>query len=127
MLVIATVLLVAGLIANSLYATVLKAFSLRSIFTNALPFLAIFIAILLYYISLIVVLSRALSGVIPERIYRPIFTVCVVGIVLGIFMMFQPWALVIYQVGFDVLLFSLLGFMIVSHITPRPPTLDEMG
>jgi hypothetical protein len=91
----------------------------------AVPFLAIFIAILLLYIGLIVTLSRAFSGFIPARIYRVLFTVAVVGIVLGVIMMFQPWALAIYRVGFSILLFSLLSFMVISHISPRQKTIEE--
>jgi hypothetical protein len=47
------------------------------------------------------------------------------GIVLGVIMMFQPWALAIYRVGFSILLFSLLSFMVISHISPRPKTIEE--
>lgn len=126
LLVVAVVLLAIGLAALQVIPALSAALQ-KNMFITAIPFLAIFISILLVYIGLIVTLSRWLNGWIPVKVYRPLFTLSVVGIVLGGLMMFQPWALVIYRIGFSVLLFSLLSFMVISHITPRPLSLEEMG
>jgi hypothetical protein len=125
LLIIAAVLLVVGLVLNSLMSSFSEEVLRDNLMIMAVPFLAIFIAILLLYIGLIVTLSRAFSGHIPARIYRVLFTVAVVGIVLGVIMMFQPWALAVYRVGFSILLFSLLSFMVISHISPRQKTIEE--
>ena len=39
--------------------------------------------------------------------------------------MFQPWIFKAYTVGFLVLLFSTLGFILWSHITPAPPEYES--
>jgi hypothetical protein len=126
LLIVAVALLVIGLVANSMTGDVSEEFARENLILLAVPFLAIFIAVLLFYIGLIVTLARAFSGQIPARIYRVIFGAAVIGIVLGVIMMFQPWALAIYRVGFSVLLVSLLSFMVISHIAPRPRTVEEM-
>jgi hypothetical protein len=77
------------------------------------------VAILLTYIAIIVTFSRYYSGYIPEKRFNPVFYTCMGGIVLGVFLMFQPFYLKLYTVGFLVLLFSLLTFMIVGHILPK--------
>jgi hypothetical protein len=126
LLVVAVALLVIGLVANNMTGDVTEEFARENLILLAVPFLAIFIAVLLFYIGLIVTLSRAFSGQIPARIYRVIFGAAVIGIVLGVIMMFQSWAMAVYRVGFSVLLVSLLSFMVISHIAPRPRTVEEM-
>jgi hypothetical protein len=44
--------------------------------------------------------------------------VIIAGIIVGILMMLQPFAIVLYKASFMVVLVSLLLFMIWSHITP---------
>jgi len=126
LLIIAAALLVIGLVTNSLVSGLSEEVLRENLMIMAVPFLAVFIAILLFYIGLIVTLSRAFSGQIPARFYRLLFGTSVVGIVLGVIMMFQPWALAVYRVGFSILLFSLLSFMVISHISPRPRTIEEL-
>jgi hypothetical protein len=126
LLIIAAVLLVVGLVMNSLMSTLSEDVLRDNLMIMAIPFLAIFIAILLFYIGLINTLMRAFSGHIPPRVYRVLFGAAVVGIVLGVIMMFQPWALAIYRVGFMILLVSLLSFMVISHISPRQKTIEEL-
>jgi hypothetical protein len=125
LLIIAGVLFVIGLVMNGLMSSFPEEVVSENLLILAVPFLAIFVAVLLLYIGLIVTLSRAFSGHIPPRIYRVMFTIAVIGIVLGVIMMFQPWALAIYRVGFSILLFSLLSFMVISHLSPRQKTIEE--
>jgi hypothetical protein len=120
LLIIAAALFVAGLVSIPLIKTYVPAKTLASsVLINGIPFLLVFIAILLTYIALIVTVSRYYSGYISETRFKPIFIAPIVGIVTGIVMMFQPWAMVLYQIGFLVVLFSLLSFIVISHITPR--------
>ena len=113
-------LLIAGLAAgpliNSLATPQLLA---DNVLLNALPFILIFVAILLTFIALIRMTASLLNHHIPEGIYRPVERTLIAGIVLGVVGMFQPWALIFYQVGFLVLLVSTLGFILWSHIVPK--------
>jgi hypothetical protein len=63
--------------------------------------------------------ASLLNDRISERIYRTIETVIIVGIVLGVFGMFQPWLMILYKIGFLVLLVSTFGFIWWSHVKPK--------
>jgi hypothetical protein len=86
---------------------------------SAIPFILIFVSILLTFISLINMSASVLNENISPRIHHAIETALIAGIVLGIFGMFQPWLLILYKVGFLVLLVSTLGFIWWSHIKPK--------
>jgi hypothetical protein len=90
-----------------------------NVLLSALPFIFIFVSILLAFISLINMSASVLNDNISARIYRAIEGVLIAGIVLGIFGMFQPWLMIFYKVGFLVLLVSTLGFIWWSHIRPK--------
>jgi hypothetical protein len=64
----------------------------------AIPFLFIFVPIILCYMSVIVFIA---------------------GIGLGIFGMFQPWVFALFKIGFLVLLASVLGFIMWSHVVMK--------
>ena len=118
--VIIVVLIVLGLIAGPL---------LRSIFTEkqraanvlleALPFILIFVAIILTFITLIMLTASMLNNNISQQTYRMIERVIIAGIVGGVVGMFQPWWFLAYKYGFIVLLVSTLAFILWSHILPR--------
>lgn len=82
----------------------------------AIPFLFIFVPIILCFMSLIVFVGKLLEQKVPEGLYRAIEYVFIAGIVLGILGMFQPWVFGLFKIGFFVLFGSLLGFMIWSHV-----------
>ena len=90
-----------------------------NVFLSAIPFILIFAAIILAFITLIILASNLLSHKIPERIYRPVERVIIAGIVLGIIGMFQPWSFVLYQIGFFLVLICTLGFILWSHVKPK--------
>lgn len=113
-------LLIAGLAAGPLInALATPRLLADNVLLNAIPFILIFVAILLGFITLIRMASHALSHRIAEAAYRPVERALIAGIVLGVIGMFQPWAMIFYQVGFFVLLFSTLGFILWSHVVPR--------
>jgi hypothetical protein len=85
----------------------------------AIPFLFLFVPIILAYMSVIVFVGKLLQDRVPERVYKGIEYVFIAGIVLGILGMFQPWAFVLFKAGFFVLFGSLLGFMIWSHVAAK--------
>jgi hypothetical protein len=89
-------------------------------------FLTVFLAILMAFIFFgVVFASRELSGKVSQRIYNIIEKLIIAGILLGVVGMFQPWAHVLYRIGFHLLLVSTLAFIVWSHIAPRAARYDE--
>jgi hypothetical protein len=85
----------------------------------AIPFLFIFVPIILCYMSVIVFVGKLLQNRVPEKVYRAIEYVFIAGIGLGIFGMFQPWVFALFKIGFLVLLASVLGFIMWSHVVMK--------
>lgn len=108
--------LVAGPIINALTTEKQRA---TNVLLSAIPFILIFVAILLAFISLIYMSASLLNDNISARIHHFIEMTLIVGIVLGVIGMFQPWLMVFYTYGFIVLLVSTLGFIWWSHIKPK--------
>ena len=93
-------------------------------FLQAATFITCFIAVLAAFITFIVRLSRRLHRKVNPRIYNAIEGVIIAGIVLGVVGMFQPFTKALYEPGFLVLLFSTLGFIVWSHVTPARVTVS---
>jgi Na+-driven multidrug efflux pump len=108
--------LVAGPIINSLATEEQMS---RNVLLSALPFILIFAAIILTFIAVIVMVASALNNQIAPRTHKIIEYCLIAGIVLGVFGMFQPWWFAAYTYGFLVLLFSTLGFILWSHVSPK--------
>ena len=116
----AVILLVLGLIAVQVWPNVVaEELMARNVLLAAIPFILVFAAIIIAYMSLVWYASAKLSGNVPEKTYRPIEYVLIGGILLGIFLMFQPWVFELFRVGFFLLLASTLGFILWSHVTPK--------
>ena len=77
--------------------------------TGGIPFLLIFIGILLAYIDFIIWLATQLNNNISEKTFRPIERILIAGIVLGVIGMFQPFTVTLYTLGFIMLFVSLLS------------------
>jgi magnesium-transporting ATPase (P-type) len=103
-----------------LYTDTLPEAKQQEVLIKAIPFVAIFVAIVLVFICLVVVVAVGLEGKVPLRSYRPIEYLLIAGIILGVIGLFQGWKLFVYQFGFLIVLLSLLLFMIWSHLTPMP-------
>jgi hypothetical protein len=111
---------IAGAAAGPIIAAVTTEQQLaRNIMLVGLPFILIFIGIVLTFIGIIAIAARALSNNIPPRVYRIIESVLIAGIVLGVFSIYQPWFFTAYRYGFIVLLISTLGFILWSHVLPK--------
>ncbi len=91
----------------------------RNVLLSAIPFILMFLGILLFFISFIWFVSSKLNRNISAKIYRPVETILIGGIVLGVLGMFQPWTFALFKPGFLLLFASLLGFMVWSHIKPK--------
>ena len=126
--IIIVVLLILGVLAGPIIASTATEEQLATnVFLSAIPFILIFAAIILTFITLIILTSNLLSHKIPERIYRPLERVIIAGIILGIIGMFQPWSFVLYRIGFFMLLISTLGFILWSHVKPKGVGVEQEG
>lgn len=85
----------------------------------ALPFLLVFVPIILGFMAVIVFVSKILHQRVPERTYKIIEYVFIAGILVGIVSMFQPWTFALFKPGFFVLFGSLIAFMIWSHVAMK--------
>ncbi|NOZ73156.1 MAG: hypothetical protein GXP38_14835 [Chloroflexi bacterium] len=120
------VLLLLGAISSPLIHRVFSEKQLASnVLLTAIPFILIFVAIILFFATLIVVAARLFGNNISEQSYRLVEYIAIAGIVLGIIGMFQPWFFLAYRYGFSVLLVSTLFYILWSHITPREDIEEE--
>jgi hypothetical protein len=126
LLIVAAVSLVLGLLAGPFIQSRYTPEELAdNVILNAIPFVLIFVAILLTFIGLIVVLAGLLNKRVSHSVYRIIESLLIAGIVLGVLGMFQPWLFAAYTYGFILLLFSTLAFIVWSHIVPKGQSLQE--
>jgi len=114
------ILLVFGVIAGPIIRNLASEEQMnRNVLLSALPFILIFAAIILTFIAVIVMVASVLNNQVSPRMHKIVESLLIAGIALGIFGMFQPWLFEGYRYGFLLLLFSTLGFILWSHITPR--------
>jgi hypothetical protein len=126
LLVIIVVLFILGLLAGPFISSRTTPEQLAdNVLLNAIPFLLIFVSILLAFIALIVAVGSMLNNNVPVRIYKIIESLLIAGIVLGVVGMFQPWVFNAYKYGFMLLLFSLLIFMVWSHVAPHQEMVQQ--
>jgi len=119
LLIISVLLVVFGfLYGKFILPTIPEATQIDNVIVIAVPFISYFVAILLVYIFLINLSSQILSYRISAKIYKPVNTLIIAGIIGGILMMLQPFTIVLFRISFMVVLVSLLLFMVWSHITP---------
>lgn len=92
---------------------------------QAAIFIIGFLIILGLFITFIRWVAGRLSQQIPQQRFDLVERIIIGGIVVGILGMFQPWIFVGYKVGFFILLFSTLAFIVWSHVTPAAAQYDE--
>lgn len=120
LVIISAVLAIVGVAANFyIGATVPPEQLARNVLLSALPFILIFVAIVLLFIASIQFASSVLSGKIEVRPYHIIEGVIIFGILFGVFSIFQPWVFALYSLGFVILFVSTLCFILWSHIQPK--------
>lgn len=124
---IALILLVLGIVANAMLPSLTTPEQRAdNVLLSAIPFILIFVGILLLYITLITLTATAFSDVMNPRLHQTVLRVIIAGILVGILGMFQPWALALYTYGFVLLLISTLLYILWSHIRPaRLPATKE--
>lgn len=123
----ALILLILGFVTIPL---VQKVFTEEQLSRNALlsgiPFVLIFAAIILFFMSFIWFVSNKWNFRISDKTYNLVEKIIIGGIILGIVFMFQPWVFVLFRYGFYLLLFSTLSFMLWSHVTAAAP-IDDLA
>jgi hypothetical protein len=114
------VILILGLVSRPLIGSWATEEQLaKNVLLNAIPFILIFVSILLGFITIIVVVSRLLNDNINPGVYRIVESIIIAGIVLGVIGMFQPWHIFFFKNGFRLLLISTLSFILWSHVHPK--------
>ena len=108
-----------GLVFIPFSRAVLSEAARREVIVQAIPFVAIFVAILLLFILSVALVGLRWHLLVPARTHRVVEFTTIVGIIAGIFFLFQPWHLAPYHYGFGMLLGSTLAFIVWSHIAPR--------
>jgi len=79
----------------------------------------IFVVIILEFGFTIAYVGRIAGGRVSQRAFMAGVLVIIACILIGVVMMFQPWTLSVFNLGFDFVLISLLLFNVWSHVTPR--------
>jgi hypothetical protein len=124
--IIIVVLLILGLLAGPfIESRTTELQRADNVLLNAIPFVLIFVAILLTFILLIIIIGSMLNNNVPPRIYKIIESILIAGIILGVLGMFQPWVFAAYKYGFVLLLVSILLFIVWSHVAPQRETLQQ--
>jgi len=124
----AVVLLVLGLVVRPLILNNASEQQLaRNVLLSAIPFILIFAAIVIVFMSVVWFVASKLNDNVSQKLYRPVELALMGGILLGIFLMFQPWLFGLFRVGFFLLLGSTLGFILWSHVRPKGVHQEELG
>jgi hypothetical protein len=101
-------------------------------FVPAYVFIPLFvIGVVIFGFSIWLLATRLYEKLSP-KVYLIGILVWIGGILAGVVLMFQPFVLKLFNVGFWFVLVSLVGFMYWSHIQPRtrratPATVGEQA
>lgn len=115
------ILLLLGLVVYPLIDNAFFTDEIRSeVLISSIPFVAIFVSIILAYVLFMFIFAYRFNRKIPYRTHRAIELTIIAGIVIGVIALFQPVQLVGYQYGFIWLLGATLTFILWSHVTPQP-------
>ena len=120
----ALIITLIGILFDPISEQLLSEDARSSVLVNSIPFVAIFVSIILLFILLIFIVALRFNGKLPYRMYRPIELLVIAGIVLGVVFLFQPWIMIAYRYGFLLLLFSTLTFILWSHVVPKSQRLS---
>lgn len=112
-------LLILGIVAMRLIpAAVPEAERAQNVLLSAIPFILIFVAILLTYIMLIVIVATAINDLVNPRLYTWTMRIIIACIIIGVLGMFQSIAMPLYTRGFQLLFIATLAYIMWSHVRP---------
>ena len=60
-----------------------------------------------------------------ERIFNLLMRVILIGLVVGMLGMIQPFSLALFKPAFLILFYCTLGYIVLSHFNPRPARKKE--
>ena len=84
-----------------------------------IQFYAVFIPTVVLFALLIWFVGTRLYEKVPQRTFMAGVLLLIGGIIAGVVMMFQPFFLEGFKIGFWFVFVSLIGFMVWSHVQPR--------
>ncbi len=122
---IAIVLFAFALIFPIISSAIFSEDTRKGVFINAIPFFSAFIGIILLFALLIVLMAKRYNGKVPARCHSAIERTLVIGILFGVFFLFQPFSIVPYRYGFLLVLAATLSFILWSHVVPAGARLTE--
>jgi len=126
LLIISVVIVILGILYQNFILTgIPEQTRIDNVILIAVPFICYFVAILLVYIFFINISGQLLSGRVSEKLYKLLNLILIVGIILGIIMMLQPFTMVLFKISFMIVLISLLLFILWSHVTPVLSPMEE--
>jgi hypothetical protein len=126
LLIISVVIVILGILYQNFILTgIPEQTRIDNVILIAVPFICYFVAILLVYIFFINISGQLLSGRVSEKLYKFLNLILIVGIILGIIMMLQPFTMVLFKISFMIVLISLLLFILWSHVTPVLSPMEE--
>jgi lysylphosphatidylglycerol synthetase-like protein (DUF2156 family) len=108
-----------GALFNSVIRPLLSERIRNEVIITAIPFIAIFAAILLLFIMSVALLGVRFHVTLPSRTHRAAEYTIIASILIGVVALFQSWSIAPYTFGLGLLLFSVLAFIVWSHIAPR--------
>jgi hypothetical protein len=86
---------------------------------SILRFYGFFLGGLMTFIYFILWLGRRYYRNMPQRVFS-IVEMTIIGLMLaGVVAMFQPWSIIAYRIGFNVVLVMVFAFTAWSHIVPK--------
>ncbi len=91
----------------------------NEVIVTAVPFIAIFAAILLLFIMSVALLGVRFHVTVPARTHSAVEYTIIASILIGVVALFQSWSIAPYTFGLGLLLFSVLAFIVWSHVAPR--------
>jgi hypothetical protein len=115
----AAIIFVFGLIFSPLRDAIFSEDQAQEVLLQAIPYVAIFITVLLLFIIFVAFVAIRLHKRVTHRTHQTIELTLVGGILIGLVSMLQSINIVGYQHGFLLLLFCLLSFILWTHVTPR--------
>lgn len=119
LIITAAILVVIGLITAPIVNNLPAAFRTDNVLITGVPFITIFVALVLAFIVLIYNVALRLNGKISPRAHGVVELALIGGVVLGVVGMFQPWNIGLFQYGFLLLFVCFLAFNIWTHVIPK--------
>jgi lysylphosphatidylglycerol synthetase-like protein (DUF2156 family) len=108
-----------GVLFNTAIRPLLSERVRNEVIITAVPFIAVFAAILLLFIMSVALLGVRFHVTVPARTHSAVEYTIIASILIGVVALFQSWSIAPYTFGLGLLLFSVLAFIVWSHIAPR--------